>query len=162
MAEGQTSLVPHQSDQVIVAQLRQDPRLAGLLNVLASADERTPRIPDDIAAALPALIAESWSRIAPLSDGELNDELTGVAGAIGLGSSQREKVEWIAMATITLSRLPGSLVREALREVITRHDRLNPVIKFVTEYCGEYPSKLARRHHRLEQLLNISKDQRRV
>lgn len=131
----------------------------GLLNVLASEDPRTPVIPEDIAAGLPALVQDAEIACAPLSDQDLMLECTAVAAAIGLGASQKEKTEWIASAIVQLSRFPAGLVREALQDAPLNVSHLNNVIRFVADYCEDYPARMALRRDRLIQLQLLAKEQ---
>lgn len=127
--------------------------------MLASAPERTPVIPADIAKVLPALIAEADAAMAPLGDEELMHECTAVTALIGVGDSQSEKTEWIATAILQLSRFPAGLVREALADAPLKCVRLKEVLKFVVEYCEDYPNRMKTRRDRLVQLDKMAKEQ---
>lgn len=129
--------------------------------MLASADDRTPFIPEDIAQALPALVEDAERALAPLSDDDLLHECTAVAAAVGVGASQAEKTEWISVAVLQLSRFPAGLVREALQDTPLKCSRLNDVLKFVVEYCEDYPRRMTVRRDRLVTLNQMAKEQQR-
>lgn len=156
MGTALTTSPPPPLDPRSVARWRQDPRLAALLNALALDDGRTPRVPEDLAAVLPALVDDQRDRIAPLSDDAMEAELIAVMASLGTGIPQAEKTEWLASAMIQLGRFPAELCREALHEAVMTCESLRQVLKFVKDYCEEYPERDRRRLHLLEQLQMIA------
>lgn len=156
MGKELTLSAPSRRQAEIEARWRRHPMLAALLQRLGN-DSSTPiTIPDELADALPGLIAAARKDFNPLSDDQLSAELTAVVAAIGIGASQNEKREWMTVATLQLSRFPAGLCREGLHEAVLNCDRLPQVIKFVACYCEDYPARMSVRLQRLEQLLAIT------
>lgn len=160
MGTGTTALARQATTPANVARLRRDMRLASLLNGLESGE--AVKVPEDIRAALPALVEDAEMQLAPLDPDSLQAELTAVVAVFGMGLPNAEKTEFMATAMITLDRFPAGLAREALHESLTDVDALRKVLPFVKDYCEDYPDRMRRRVDRLRDLLAHAEGRRHV
>lgn len=110
------------------------------------------QLPDDISAALPALIEDARADLAPAPDGEIIGKLVEICAGIGMGVAQREKTEWQAWACVQLAKLPRALMLEGLEEAGTTCERLNQVVAAVFKYAESYPARMREHLKRLEAL----------
>lgn len=162
MGTGMTALDHRRMTQGNVALLRQDTRLLSLLTALEANDGRVPQVPEDLAAALPALVEDAELQIAPLSTDAMRAELTAIMGVMGAGLPQGEKTEFMVGGMIVLEQFPAELCREALHDALTECTGLRQVLAHVKTYCEDYPQRLRARLYRLQQLQSIADGQPHV
>jgi hypothetical protein len=124
--------------------------------MLASGETKGLTVPPDVAAALPALIDDTVSSLAPLPDEQMMAQLVAVAAALAMGLPQNEKREWMSVAAVELSQFPAGLCSEGLRDATTSCDSLRQVLKHVRDYCEDYPQRMRGRLDRLETLAAIA------
>lgn len=110
------------------------------------------KVPADIRRALPALIADAERKVAPLSPEEMEGELIAIVAAMGGGAPQAEKKEFMVTAMVVLEQFPAGLAREALHDALTAVDSFRKVLPHVKSYCEDYPDRMRRRLHRLQDL----------
>lgn len=116
-----------------------------------------PVVPEHVAKALPAIIADAEDQLAPMSDDQMDAEIAAVLSTIGVGIPQDEKTEFALGAGVHLSRYPAGLCAEALHEAVRQCDGLRGVIKFVDDYCEDYPKRMEARLEKLRRLHAIAK-----
>lgn len=156
MGTGTTALTRRPTEQEVVALWRRHPKLGGLLTALEHEGDRVPVVPDDLKAVLPLLVKDAEADLAPMSDRQMDAELTAVTAALGIGMPQSEKTEWLAVAMITLEKYPGALAAEALHDAIETCSGLRGVLAHVKTYCEDYPAKMRTRLENLRRLVEIS------
>jgi hypothetical protein len=162
MGTGMTALDHRRMTQANVALLRQDTRLLSLLTALEADDGRVPQVPPDLAAALPALVADAELQLEPLSVDDMRAELTAIMGVMGAGLPQNEKKEFMIGGFVVLEQFPAALCREALHDALTECTSLRQVLNHVKTYCEDYPQRMRNRFHRLQQLQAIVDGQSHV
>lgn len=121
--------------QIATSMLR-DSRLAILFDAVEnSGTERALAVPDDIAAALPALAEYARVQLSPADDDQLEIAFDDIIALIGGAMSQPDRVAWRVAATSLLMELPGDLTVEGLRDAMRHCEHTRQIVPHVFEYA---------------------------
>lgn len=111
------------------------------------------KVPADICAALPALVADARARLRPAGADPISAALTGTLAILGGPMSQADREAWQIAVGMELRNIPGDLALEGLQHARRTCDDARKVLPAVFEYAGEWP---ARRKKYLEGLLSLA------